>query len=156
MKFNFKGGEPWVGPFVDLLQGRQDEIILRQVEQLQYVSNAADAALAIHDCDKDKLQSMKKILGQKMDVLGTKVQIKPTFDAERKTCEKINIIVKWGGEFTHSGRYQSRDIAENMRNDMLIVNKLVYACKMVFIHSPRAQSLAQQYFSLFQLRVGLL
>jgi hypothetical protein len=65
---------------------------------------------------------LKKILDKKIGVAGTKAQLKPTFGPDNK-CEKLNIIVKWGGEFTHAGRYQSRDLGENMRKDYNILNK---------------------------------
>lgn len=126
LKFNIKGSWTWSKPFIDLLQGRQDEIILRADEQLQYIADAADTALCMEGCDEDMLRSLKKILEKKIGIAGTKAQLKPSFstDAEGNSfCEKLNIIVKWGGEFTHAGRYQSRDLGENMRKDYAILNK---------------------------------
>jgi hypothetical protein len=122
LKFNIKGSWSWSEPFINLLQGRKDEIILRADEQLRYIVEAADAALEMEESDKDMLLSLKKILDNKIGVPGTKAQLKPTF-ADDDTCEKLNIIVKWGGEFTHAGRYQSRDLGENMRKDYAILNK---------------------------------
>ena len=124
LKFNFKGGEPGCQPFIDLLQGRKDEIILRQTDQLEYISDAADAALQMPGSDHEKLESLKKILSKKVVFTGTKAQIKPSFSAEGE-CEKIHIVVKWGGEYTHAARYQSRDIGENMRKDLTIMNQWV-------------------------------
>lgn len=162
IKFNVKGGWKWASPFIDLLQGRRDEIILRADEQLKYIADAADKASQIEGCDAEMLKSMMKILNLKIGLPGTKAQLKPTFDADGQ-CEKLNIIVKWGGEvslfsirshpcmvqevdaascssmsinetddvyhllpqFTHSGRYQSRDIGENMRKDLTIMNKAI-------------------------------
>jgi hypothetical protein len=148
LKFNFKGTLPWVRPFVDLLQGRRDEIILRKEDQLHYISNAADAALKHEGADVEKLEQLKLILSKKIGFAGTKAQIKPSFD-EQGECEKLGIVVKWGGEvsgqkgevfffffrnlcshplfqFTHAGRYQSRDLGENMRKDLTIMSKCVY------------------------------
>lgn len=122
LKFNFKAGEPGFPPFFDLLQGRKDEIILRQTDQLQYISDAADKALQIEGTDHEKLESLKKILDKKVVFTGTKAQIKPSF-GDSGECEKIHIVVKWGGEYTHAARYQSRDIGENMRKDLAIMNK---------------------------------
>lgn len=124
LKFNFKLGEPGFQPFIDLLQGRKDEIILRQTDQLQYISDAADAALQLPGSDHEKLESLKKILSKKVVFTGTKAQIKPSFTAAGE-CEKIHIVVKWGGEYTHAARYQSRDIGENMRKDLTIMNQSV-------------------------------
>ena len=127
LKFNIKGSWSWSEPFIDLLQGRQDEIILRADEQLQYIADAADKALTFDGADVALLESLKKILGKKIGVSGTKAQLKPSFSSEGdgSKCEKLNIIVKWGGEFTHAGRYQSRDLGENMRKDYDILNKYV-------------------------------
>ena len=122
LKFNFKTGEAGFEAFIDLLQGRKDEIILRQNDQLQYISDAADAALQIEGSDHEKLESLKKILSKKVVFTGTKAQIKPSFSAEGE-CEKIHIVIKWGGEYTHAARYQSRDIGENMRKDLTIMNQ---------------------------------
>jgi hypothetical protein len=124
LKFNIKGSWSWSEPFLDLLQGRKDEIILRADEQLQYIADAANKALELPGSDQEMLNSLKKILDKKIGVAGTKAQLKPTFGPDNK-CEKLNIIVKWGGEFTHAGRYQSRDLGENMRKDYNILNKEV-------------------------------
>jgi inositol-hexakisphosphate/diphosphoinositol-pentakisphosphate 1-kinase len=97
LKFNFKGNLPWVKPFIDLLQGRTEEIILRKDDQLQYISNAADVALKHPDADTEKLQQLKLILAKKLAFAGTKAQIKPSFNEQGK-CEKLGIVVKWGGE----------------------------------------------------------
>lgn len=123
LKFNIKGAWAWSEPFIRLLQGRQDEIILREDEQLRYIETAADEALAIEGADVDMLNSLKKILSKKIGISGTKAQLKPSFKDGH--CEKLNIIVKWGGEFTHAGRYQSRDLGENMRKDYAILNKSI-------------------------------
>lgn len=122
LKFNVKGAWPWSAPFISLLQGRKDEIILREDEQLHYIEDAAVEALALDGADTAMLESLLKILKNKIGVPGTKAQLKPSFDKEGH-CEKMNIIVKWGGEFTHAGRYQSRDLGENFRKDYAILNK---------------------------------
>lgn len=122
LKFNIKGSWSWSEPFIELLQGRKDEIILRADEQLRYISEAADKALAMEGSDTEMLESLKKILDKKIGVAGTKAQLKPSFNDD-DYCEKLNIIVKWGGEFTHAGQYQSRDLGENMRKDYNILSK---------------------------------
>lgn len=97
LKFAFKGKDAWSLPFIDLLQGRKDEIILRQPEQLRYITDAATQALELPDADVDKLNQLMRILDSKVGTAGTKAQIKPSFDAEGE-CEKVQLIVKWGGE----------------------------------------------------------
>lgn len=124
MKFNFKGEQQSTKPFIDLLQGRKDEIILRKEDQLHYICDAADISLLYPDADFDKLHQLKQILLKKIGYGGTKAQIKPTWGPDGK-CEKINIVVKWGGEFTHAARYQSRDLGENTRKDLSIMNRSI-------------------------------
>ena len=97
LKFNFKGKDAWSDPFIDLLQGRKDEIILRQSEQLQYINEAADKSRQIEGADIEKLDQLTRILDSKVGQAGTKAQIKPSFDDDGE-CEKVQLIVKWGGE----------------------------------------------------------
>ncbi|KAK4703060.1 inositol-hexakisphosphate/diphosphoinositol-pentakisphosphate 1-kinase, partial [Phenoliferia sp. Uapishka_3] len=114
LKFNFKGKDPWSKPFIELLQGRTNEIILRDPDQLQFIADAAEEAKQMAGSDSDQLEQLKKIIEKKKGVNGTKAQLKPGF-SEDGTCEKVAVVVKWGGEFTHSARYQARDLGENMR-----------------------------------------
>jgi inositol hexakisphosphate/diphosphoinositol-pentakisphosphate kinase len=74
LKFNIKGAWPWSKPFIQLLQGRQDEIILREEEQLRFIETAANEALLLEGADIEMLNSMKKILDKKIGVSGTKAQ----------------------------------------------------------------------------------
>ncbi|SCV72227.1 BQ2448_4921 [Microbotryum intermedium] len=114
LKFTFKGSQPWTQPFITLLQGRTNEIILREPDQLQYIADAAEEASSLEGADKEQLEQLRKIIEKKKNANGTKAQLKPAFKDDG-TCEKVAIVVKWGGEFTHAARYQARDIAENMR-----------------------------------------
>ncbi|GAA94432.1 uncharacterized protein L969DRAFT_97362 [Mixia osmundae IAM 14324] len=135
-KWSFKCSQEWTKPMVDLLQGRKDEIVLRQTEHLHFIANAADAALKLPGADAEKLQQIKMILEKKIEFAGTKAQIKPTLDA-KGDCEKVQLIVKWGGEFTHAARYQSRDLGENLRKDLLIINKELLDHTTIYSSSER-------------------
>ncbi|KAI5479902.1 inositol hexakisphosphate and diphosphoinositol-pentakisphosphate kinase [Pseudohyphozyma bogoriensis] len=122
LKFNFKGKDAWSAPFITLLQGRTNEIILRDPNQLQFIADAAVEAKEFEGSDHEQLDQLKLIIEKKKGVLGTKAQLKPSFSDDGK-CEKVAVVVKWGGEFTHAARYQARDLGENMRKDYVIMNK---------------------------------
>ncbi|GAA6006890.1 hypothetical protein JCM10207_009128 [Rhodosporidiobolus poonsookiae] len=135
LKFKFKGKDAWTAPFLDLLQGRTTEIILRDPEQLQYVADAAEKASLVEGADQEQLEQLRKIIEKKKTTVGTKAQLKPSFEGD--VCETLAVIVKWGGEFTHAARYQARDIAENMRKDYTIMNKTLLDHTNVYTSSER-------------------
>lgn len=97
LKFNFKGKDAWSKPFITLLQGRTTEIILRDPDQLQYIADAAEEAATLPGSDIEQLEQLKKIIEKKKAANGTKAQLKPAFNAEGE-CEKVAVVVKWGGE----------------------------------------------------------
>ncbi|GAN09799.1 inositol hexakisphosphate kinase/inositol pyrophosphate synthase [Mucor ambiguus] len=112
-------------PFIDLLEGSTQEVVFRQKHQLQLVTNAINQCLEQNLEEESKLMALKEILEKKSELPGTKVQVKPIFDKESNLLRKLQVNVKWGGEFTHAGLHQSRDLGENLRKDMKILNKHV-------------------------------
>ncbi|KAK4693218.1 inositol-hexakisphosphate/diphosphoinositol-pentakisphosphate 1-kinase, partial [Lecanoromycetidae sp. Uapishka_2] len=160
-------------PFVELLKGHQEEVLLKGEAALNSVLDAVKVAMKQKIEDPEKLQLLRTSLARKGAWTGTKVQIKPMFrkrkkeeitrirseieespdpeaillahgltdeaEAETKTMsrpvtrsdsitettlsrfsaaendlviEKLQLIVKWGGEPTHAARYQSQDLAQ--------------------------------------------
>ncbi|KAI9256202.1 histidine phosphatase superfamily-domain-containing protein [Sporodiniella umbellata] len=124
-------------PFVDLLEGSTKEVVFRQNHQLQLVLNATHRCLELKLEHETKLAALKEILERKCDLPGTKVQVKPIFDKETNQLRKLQVNVKWGGEFTHAGLHQSRDLGENLRKDINILNKNLYQDVKILSSSER-------------------
>ncbi|KAI8145880.1 histidine phosphatase superfamily-domain-containing protein [Fennellomyces sp. T-0311] len=124
-------------PFIDLLDGSTQEVVFRQKHQLSLVAQAVDKSLEMRHSDSEKLKGLKEILEKKWDLPGTKVQVKPQFDKETGEIKKVQVNVKWGGEFTHAGLHQSRDLGENLRKDMNILNRDVLEDVKIFSSSER-------------------
>lgn len=188
-------------PFIELLRGHQEEVLLKGEAALNSVLDAVRVAMKQGVEDPGKLTLLRTSLARKGAWTGTKVQIKPMFrkrkpeeitrirseieesenpqailaaeglteepegdlkpisrpptrsDSMTETTlsrfsaaendlviEKLQLIVKWGGEPTHSARYQSQDLGENMRNDLLLMNKESLDDVHVFTSSERRVS----------------
>ena len=188
-------------PFVELLKGHQEEVLLKGEAALNSVQEAVKVAMKQGIEDPEKLQLLWTSLARKGAWAGTKVQIKPMFrnrkpeetlqklrakfgeDATGASVaaselparvqespadspiaharsesfngstlsrfsaaendliiDKLQLIIKWGGEPTHSARYQSQDLGENMRNDLSLMNKEALNDVRVFTSSERRVS----------------
>lgn len=196
-------------PFVELLKGHQEEVLLKGEAALNSVLDTVKVAMKQGIEDPEKLQLLRTSLARKGAWTGTKVQIKPMFRKRKPeeitkigsliesqiesnnqqapmsdqglteepeddsaplsrpptrsgsiaettlsrfsaaendlVIEKLQLIVKWGGEPTHSARYQSQDLGENMRNDLLLMNKEVLDDVRVFTSSERRVSTSGKY-----------
>lgn len=64
-----------------------------------------------------ELATLLEIIERKRHLASTKVQTRPARDGQTL------LIVKWGGEFTHAGRHQARDLGEATRKDLTILNR---------------------------------
>ena len=224
-------------PFVDLLKGHQEEVLLVGEAALHSVQAAVRQAMAEGVEDMAKLRVLQNSLAKKGALPGTKVQIKPMFkkpkdgkakeakvkDAEEKkdgdkdkqetpsdtlpligpveeaevekwkkeisadpksfpeeedsagpaqaraqtrsdsmgevtmsraaaadnnlVLDKLQLVMKWGGEPTHSARYQAADLGENMRNDLLLMNRDVLSDVSIYTSSERRVTTSAQIFA---------
>ena len=225
-------------PFIELLKGHQEEVLLIGEAALTSVIEAVDIALKAGEEDVSKLKALRNVLVKKGAWAGTKVQIKPMFrrkrseelasdatpkvtenvkleltlendaakakqeepvpetqeleaqvsdaiaedeksstadasDSDRRrlgaprrqdsmsgvtmskftaaenslVLDKLQLIVKWGGEPTHSARYQAQELAQNMRNDYLLLNRHILEEVHVFSSSERRVTTSAQIWA---------
>ncbi|KAJ7180047.1 cortical actin cytoskeleton protein asp1 [Mycena crocata] len=153
LKFNFPIGESWTQPFVTLLNGEKEEIILREKKQLNFIGTAVDEAKSLGAGGEDltKLTQLSNALFSKIDLPGTKAQLKPVYSKRQagqvRRLTKLTLVFKWGGEFTHSARYQSRDLGENMKKDISIMNKDALNNVKIFTSSERRVIASAEIFA---------
>lgn len=103
--------------FLDLVKGYSEELVLKKPEQVEVVILAVKKAIAEGLEDPTSLLELLKILDDKGEVSGTKVQLRPNFMKEinvnssdsniNRKLDKMQIIVKWGGVLTHGGHVHS-------------------------------------------------
>ncbi|KLU81956.1 cortical actin cytoskeleton protein asp1 [Magnaporthiopsis poae ATCC 64411] len=211
-------------PFIELLKGHQEEVLLIGEAALSSVANAVDQAMEAGIEDRAKLKMLRNVLIKKGPWPGTKVQIKPMFrkqksenappddaavepsspelrssenadddgedgedgkggkdskdgngskdggDKPRATpkrqdslsgvtmskftaaenslvLDKMQLIVKWGGEPTHSARYQAQELGEITRNDLLLLNRDILDEVHVYSSSERRVTTSAQIWA---------
>lgn len=130
LKFNFPIGEVWMEPFVKLLNGEKEEIVLRERAQLTSIATAVDEAKALGADGEDlaKLSQLNTALFSKIDLPGTKAQLKPVYSKRQagqvRKLIKLTLVFKWGGEVCSTNFFfcQSSD-----------VNFTVYALRQISI-----------------------
>lgn len=124
--------------FISLLKGHKEEVIIRAVPDLQVVLETVKIAEEKKLEDPKKLRQLKGALEKKMNFPGTKVQIKPSLNKENsEVVEKVQLILKWGGEPTHSAKYQATDVGEQLRQNIKLLNREALKDVKVFTSSER-------------------
>ncbi|OOF94453.1 hypothetical protein ASPCADRAFT_6138 [Aspergillus carbonarius ITEM 5010] len=197
-------------PFIDLLKGHQEEVVIKGEGALASVSDAVKVAMEQNLEDMEKLKLLRTSLERKGGWPGTKVQIKPMFRKRKPEelrgqassvlptspieppqedssipvhnhlssendqlsrpqtrsdsisgatfsrfsaaendliLDKLQLVIKWGGEPTHAARYQSQDLGLNMRDDLKLMNKEALNNVRIFTSSERRVSTSAQIWA---------
>lgn len=129
--------------FISLLKGHKEEVVIRNVNDLKIVVQALKIAREENAEDPTKLLVLSNALEKKLNLPGTKIQLKPVLNSENEV-EKVQFILKWGGEPTHSARYQATDLGEQMRQDFDLLNKNILKNIKIYSSSERRVLLTAQ------------
>ncbi|KAI5957713.1 VIP1 [Candida theae] len=134
--------------FISLLKGHTEEVIIRAVADLQVVLETVKIAEEKNLEDPAKLKQLRIALEKKMNFPGTKVQIKPSLNSENpELVDKVQLILKWGGEATHSAKHQASDVGEQTRQNLKLLNREALDDVKVYTSSERRVITSAQYFT---------
>ncbi|CCF56006.1 hypothetical protein KAFR_0A05710 [Kazachstania africana CBS 2517] len=133
--------------FISLLKGHKEEVVIRNVNDLKIVLQALKIAREEKAGDPLKLKVLSNALEKKLNFPGTKIQLKPVLNKENEV-EKVQFILKWGGEPTHSAGHQATELGEQMRQDFDLLNKNILQNITIFSSSERRVLLSAQYWAM--------
>lgn len=124
--------------FISLLKGHKEEVIIRAVPDLQVVLETVKIAEEKQLEDLKKLKQLRGALEKKIDFPGTKIQLKPSLNSENPdVVDKVQFILKWGGEPTHSARFQASDVGEQMGQNIKLLSREALKDVKVYTSSER-------------------
>lgn len=132
--------------FISLLKGHKEEVVIRKVNDLKIVLQALRIALEEKAGNPTKIKLLANTLEKKLELPGTKIQLKPVL-TQNNEVEKVQFILKWGGEPTHSARYQATELGEQMRQDFDLLNKNILQDIKIFSSSERRVLVSAQYWA---------
>lgn len=124
--------------FISLLKGHKEEVIIRAVPDLQVVLETVKIAEEKQLEDLKKLKQLRGALEKKINFPGTKIQLKPSLNADNpEVVDKVQFILKWGGEPTHSARFQASDVGEQMGQNIKLLSRDALKDVKVYTSSER-------------------
>ncbi|CCH60022.1 hypothetical protein TBLA_0C02100 [Henningerozyma blattae CBS 6284] len=129
--------------FIALLKGHKEEVIIRAQTDMEIVLQALSFAREENKEDPAKLKVLYTALKKKLTFRGTKIQLKPVINKDNEV-EKVQFILKWGGEPTHSAPYQAQDLGEEMRQYFDLLNKDTLQDVTIYSSSERRVVLTAQ------------
>ena len=122
------------------------EIMVRNPEKLHAILELTMDLIDSNSPDMSKLVRLRDVLLKKLRHADTKLQLKPSYKLVPSSeapftatyeLTKMQIIVKWGGEFTHAGRHHSKDLGENLRQELYLTNKALLDDIKIYSSSER-------------------
>ena len=128
-------------------KGHREEVIIRAVPDLQVVLETVKIAEAKGLEDLNKLKQLRIALEEN----GLpRYQNPAQTNIKRRNPEvvdKVQLILKWGGEPTHSAKHQATDVGEQMRQNLQLLNREALDDVKVYTSSERRVIASAQYFS---------
>jgi hypothetical protein len=122
---------------IALVNGSTDELVFKSYEKFEFIVHAIEKAMQNNEEDISAMQHVLNVIEAKGHLSGTKVQLRPIVSKSTRQITKVQFILKWGGLFTHGGFSQSKDLGENLRTDLNIINRELTQNIKVFSSSEK-------------------